>query len=289
NTNGSHSGGVTVYSGANHSILWDYPGDPGAGLGVDLVALGDASGDGIPDFALGQGGDQGGGNGGAINVLSGATGELLFRRTYYNTTASPTTGEVGWDLLPVGDWNGDGLADLAYTLRGLDSMGQFFGGLRIEGNWFGGEGQHFCDTEPNSSGQICILEASTQPASPSGWHLDAAGGPPGEFAYFLMGTGINPSTIVIDSGSLCLGTAIGRYNHSGTNRISIGIFNAVGDLNNLSGTSASGMGYDVPMTLPLPGTPLIQSGETYHFQVWYRDQTGGATTSNLSSGLSIEF
>ena len=104
-----------------------------------------------------------------------------------------------------------------------------------------------------------------------------------------MGSGIGSPPIVIDSGNLCLGIAIGRYNHNGTDRISIGKFSASGDLVNLSGTSASGLGFDVPQTLPLPGTPLIQSGETLHFQVWYRDQAAGVTTSNLSSGLSVEF
>ncbi|HJM56969.1 MAG TPA: hypothetical protein QF446_06535, partial [Planctomycetota bacterium] len=35
----------------------------------------------------------------------------------------------------------------------------------------------------------------------------------------------------------------------------------------------------------LPGGVLVQSGETWHFQAWYRD----GTTSNLSDGITVMF
>ena len=46
---------------------------------------------------------------------------------------------------------------------------------------------------------------------------------------------------------------------------------------------------DVDVTfMPFPLAPAVQPGQTYHFQVWYRDLNPGAT-SNFSPGLSVTF
>ncbi len=89
---------------------------------------------------------------------------------------------------------------------------------------------------------------------------------------------------------MCLGTAapgvMGRYNVFGGNQNSIGIFNEFGALQNLAGTSSVGYGFEVPLALPFAGAPTIQSGETWHFQLWHREPGG---TSNFSSGISLGF
>ncbi len=74
-------------------------------------------------------------------------------------------------------------------------------------------------------------------------------------------------------GNLCLGGAIGRYSK------------------NLVNTGSSGQ---VSLQLDLTNTPTpsgptsIQSGQTWNFQLWYRDKNPN-TTSNFSDGLSVIF
>ncbi|MEZ5973783.1 MAG: formylglycine-generating enzyme family protein [Planctomycetota bacterium] len=122
-------------------------------------------------------------------------------------------------------------------------------------------------------------------------HLEVNGGVPNEFGYFLVGDQVSPAT-PISMGMLCLGGAgsnIYRYNVSGTDWFSIGQFDAFGTFANGSGTSGTGMGFDVPNTIP-DGVPSpILLGDTWHFQLWYRDSPAQAGGSNFSSGLSVTF
>ena len=80
---------------------------------------------------------------------------------------------------------------------------------------------------------------------------------------------------------------------AGTARNSIGRFDNAGVLQNLVGTSAFGdRGFEVPALLPFlpfPGIQIIQAGQTWHFQAWFRDSAGGIAHSNFSSGFSFVF
>ncbi|MEZ6020808.1 MAG: formylglycine-generating enzyme family protein [Planctomycetota bacterium] len=91
---------------------------------------------------------------------------------------------------------------------------------------------------------------------------------------------------------LCLGgpgSSVYRYNVAGTDWFSIGQFDASGTFVNASGTSATGTGFDVPSTIP-DGVPSpIVLGDTWHFQLWYRDSPAQAGSSNFSNGLSVTF
>lgn len=78
------------------------------------------------------------------------------------------------------------------------------------------------------------------------------------------------------SGTLCLGSPIGR-------------FTAPGQIQ-----SSQGSGYlsiEVDLTaLPTPrGSVVVQPGETWFFQTWYRDNLAGMPTSNFTAGLEIAF
>ncbi|MEZ6004183.1 MAG: hypothetical protein R3F33_08340 [Planctomycetota bacterium] len=158
----------------------------------------------------------------------------------------------------------------------------------------GSVGTPFCDpADNNSTGGPVTMTGSTTAAG-SGLHLEATGGPVNEFGYFLIGTApetVNP--IAISDGHLCLsvtgGNSFGRYNVTGGALNSIGGFNASGTLANFVGTSTTGTGFDVPSTVPLAGSPTIMAGDTWHFQLWYRDTPAGAGHSNLSNGLSYTF
>ncbi len=155
------------------------------------------------------------------------------------------------------------------------------------------DGTPFCDPmDVNSTGLSTTMVGFLGTGVESGLRLEASNGVPGEFGYFLIGTGVNDPGIVISDGRLCLavtgGNQFGRYNF-GTTTNSIGQFDAAGDFQNLLGTATSngGYGYDVALANPLGG--MIMSGETWNFQLWHRDTPSGVGRSNFSNGLTVMF
>ncbi|MCP5024146.1 MAG: formylglycine-generating enzyme family protein [bacterium] len=122
--------------------------------------------------------------------------------------------------------------------------------------------------------------------------MECSQGVPGEIGYFLVGNEATAS-VAISNGMFCLigtGTAtFYRYNVSGGGSNSLGQFDGVGVLQNLVGTSTVGSGFDVPGTIPGSVPITITSGDTWHFQAWYRDSPAAQGTSNFSNGLSVTF
>ncbi|MEZ6020814.1 MAG: hypothetical protein R3F17_12150 [Planctomycetota bacterium] len=154
----------------------------------------------------------------------------------------------------------------------------------------GGSVTTFCDPmNVNSTGLPTVTVATLGSGVGSGLHLDSNQGPPSQFGYYLIGNTFAEPGLVVSNGRLCLGvgagTAIGRYNVLGQMN-SIGQFNASGVLQNFTGTSTTGTGFDVPAAMPFTGSPVIQSGETWHFQLWHRESGG---FSNFSNGVSVTF
>ncbi|MCB9913069.1 MAG: hypothetical protein H6827_08755 [Planctomycetes bacterium] len=150
----------------------------------------------------------------------------------------------------------------------------------------------FCDpADLNSTGLPAEISANFGSGVGSGLHLEATQGVPGEFGYFLIGTGVTDPGLPISDGHLCLAIsgvdAYGRYNVIGGDLDSIGQFDTSGILQNNSNTSTTGSGYDVPLDIPIPGYVMILSGETWNFQLWYRDDNTGI--SNFSNGLTVQF
>lgn len=140
----------------------------------------------------------------------------------------------------------------------------------------------------NSAGTAVELTA-VPTALGAGYRLEATGGPilfsPG---FFVMSETLQ-QPVQIGQGSLCLAGPIGRYNPvNGTAGNSLGIFDSNGVFANVAGTSTTGFGFDLPEDLPpaIPGQ--ISVGNTYHFQLWYRDLNPQATV-NFSNGLSIQY
>ncbi|MCP5020198.1 MAG: hypothetical protein GY930_00345 [bacterium] len=146
----------------------------------------------------------------------------------------------------------------------------------------------FCNPgNVNSSGTSVSIAGSWQGNS---LHLEATGGPPNQFGYFLVApTTHTEYSPALGQGILCLAMSgqysAGRYNISNTNMNSLGRFDSAGVLNNLVGTSTSGTGFDVPAALPIAGYSTIMAGELWHFQLWHRD----SPNSNTSNGLSARF
>lgn len=145
----------------------------------------------------------------------------------------------------------------------------------------------FCSpASSNSTGAPVTLGSST-PGGAGVFHLEASGGPAGQFGYFLVSAGaLNPG-VPVGQGSLCLAGPVGRYSATaGPGLDSIGAFDAAGVLQNLGGTSSTGSGFDVPAVLPTPPGGVITPGSTWHFQLWYRDQGG---TTNFSDAVLATF
>jgi hypothetical protein len=161
----------------------------------------------------------------------------------------------------------------------------------------------FCDpASNNSTGGPAVLAGAFGSGFGSDLHLDVSDGPlplpdgSRMLGYFLVGNMNASPGIPVSDGNLCLvgipGASFGRYNVAGTNRFSLGLFDASGNLENLVGTGGvSGFGFDVPSEIEIASFPptTIMSGDTYHFQAWYRDTLAGSGNSNFSNGLSVAF
>jgi hypothetical protein len=141
---------------------------------------------------------------------------------------------------------------------------------------------------PNSSGLPCSLAASSF-SGPELYHLEAVNGPPDEFGYFLVSGTLMSSGSTVSDGLLCLSSPIGRYNSiaaiNNWKRNSLGQFSPQGVLVNQANTSSTGSGFDVPTQLPSPPGGHITPGQSWYFQLWYRD----GPTSNFSDVVGVTF
>ena len=138
---------------------------------------------------------------------------------------------------------------------------------------FGPNGQGYaslCDGQANSTGEVGTLELlGNAVAANNQLELISRDLPANVFGYYLLSNQVG--SLPVGEGTLCLGQPLYRYSNSvlvssaeGTVRFSLNL-----------GQLASG----------LPALP----GDTYHFQLWHRDTTGGMGTSNLSSAVSVTF
>ena len=139
-------------------------------------------------------------------------------------------------------------------------------------------GVNYCSATPNSTGATATIAGSgSASVAQNDLTLASASLPQNAAAYFLCsrsrGFVPNPGG---SAGNLCLGGAIGR--RVGGAIVSSGTAGAVSVLADLT-------------ALPQPGgAVVVQAGETWNFQCWYRDSlAGGAATSNFSDGLLVLF
>jgi hypothetical protein len=140
------------------------------------------------------------------------------------------------------------------------------------------------------------LEVSTFTAdTPTGLRIEAVDGPPGEFAFVLVGQSAT-SFLPLFNGVLCLDSPIGRYNANVANNAGNAQLDSLGTFNNWGTYSASWeslSGFQVPMDLPFsPSGQVILPGDTFAFQLWFRDLTGNPPTvssANFSNAIVVTF
>lgn len=105
---GGDGGEVTVFSGADGSVLREYVGaEPNDWFGSGTDGVADVDGDGVVDHVIGAA-NGGVDDGGAVYVFSGADGGLL-----HELTGAGTSGNLGrFFVAGLDDVDGDGVADV---------------------------------------------------------------------------------------------------------------------------------------------------------------------------------
>jgi hypothetical protein len=153
---------------------------------------------------------------------------------------------------PSLDWNGDGVLDTCSPAT-------------------------YCSSTPNSgsSGGALIAASGSPRVSDDSFTLIATGCAPLQFSYFVM----SQSQAFVpgfggSQGNLCVGAPIVRLNIPNTGQV---------DLTDAVGTRSYSVAWD-----DVPAAATIAPGETWNFQLWFRD-TNPTVTSNTSNGIQVMF
>lgn len=114
----ANAGEIAVVSGANGVRLTTIPGTIALErFGSSLANLGDVTGDGVPEIAVGIPGAGGGLQTGAVRILNGFTFAAL------GTIPGPSTNaRFGESVVSLDDANGNGTLDLAVAAPGFNAM-----------------------------------------------------------------------------------------------------------------------------------------------------------------------
>lgn len=260
---------VQIVSSEAHSrvLSRSFPGETGVGNinEAEMCALQDLNGDGVDEIVLMV--PSGGMTGGPIvRVLSGR--DLRTLHSWQLWGVLPTR----LSLTPVGDWNGDGFADLAVGNGDPTVPGDvtILAGL-------GEVGTTVCaPAVSNSTGQPGSLRGAVSGvAAANDFTLIGTSLPPGRFILAIAGDmAANVPMIGGGVGTLCFGGTILRFPEE-------------------IGFSDVGGSVAIPLDLssfhnlsPFP----VAAGETWIFQLWHRDANGsGGLTTNVTSGVEVTF
>jgi len=136
-------------------------------------------------------------------------------------------------------------------------------------------GAKYCSTNVNSSGLPASVRALGSLAVADNWlRLSAIDVAKNQFGYYLMST--SQAYVPFfggNSGVLCLGSPIVRFNIPPAGKV---LF-----------SGESGVMEFRPDLTNLPQGIVFQPGESWNFQVWFRDVVGGTFTSNTSDGVTV--
>ncbi|MEO0481975.1 MAG: hypothetical protein AAF196_21130 [Planctomycetota bacterium] len=165
-----------------------------------------------------------------------------------------------------------------YLIRiGRNRSVGFAGTLTIrEGSSSGSLGLPYCSGVPNVTGQPGVLSAvGSASVLANDLTLVATGLPQPSIVLFIVSRnqGFSP-TPGGSFGNLCLAGPIGRHRGSGQ----VQAVNAQGEA-----SLSVDLGF---LPQGLQGVPAL-SGETWNWQAFYRDRSGGSTGTNFTNGVSV--
>ena len=270
-----NNGHVRIYSGATNGLIFDLLSNGLREFGTSIDGGVDVTGDGIPDLLV---------SGttpltieGVALLYSGADGTLD------STVTSPSgDGWFGTGVALLGDTTGDGFSEYAVGGPRENNIGLGSGSVYVYART-PENGGTLCLGEPNSTGKRGRLTASSSSgftASINDLTLHATGLPPNIGGFFVVGQGAgivqNPGGSL---GNLCLaGPAIGRYSSM---VVRANQFGALSFSPNTAAIPMSSMGSFFRLS--------AMPGDTFNFQLWYRDNVAGMPVSNFTSAITIEF
>lgn len=133
-------------------------------------------------------------------------------------------------------------------------------------------GSDYCSSNPNSTGATAMLVGSgSATLAADSLTLNVANLPVSQVGYFLLSDAQgNVPGFGGSQGVLCLGAPILRF------------------ATDILKADASGQVSFAVDFGALPGGTVFQAGETWNFQLWYRD-VNPTSTSNTSNGLAVTF
>ncbi|MEZ6016155.1 MAG: hypothetical protein R3F49_13630 [Planctomycetota bacterium] len=139
---------------------------------------------------------------------------------------------------------------------------------------------------PNSTGSPgAVMGSGSLDVAANDLTLTASQLPPGSFAFFIAARALG-APIPMPGGSvgtLCLTGNVSRF------VAQVGTVGANG-VYRISTAPGSGAQMFSLAAFPTPsGAVAVVPGDTWHFQCWHRDVSGGAAVSNFTEGLSLQF
>lgn len=260
------AGLVRVYSGFDGSVLREWTGGGQAvAFGYSIASVGDVSGDGVTDIAIGSAqlltlGQTEAGPG-FVQIVSGASSEVL-----WTIAGRSATGEFGRALVVHPDLDGDGAPDLVVGSRGAARVEAF---SSAEGYT---RPQRLCVGGPSVGAQRARLDFTGHPTyTANDFALVISGAVPGKLGtlFYSRSVSVKP----FGAGWSCLGDPVFRLGPALT-----------------TPPIGSTLTRDVDLTLaPLAAGPgAIAPGTTVYFQLHHRD-TAAHGNFNASDALAVTF
>jgi hypothetical protein len=262
-------GFVRLLDGASGALIYQINGASSyAGLGWDLIALGDLNGNGFEDFAVSQPATEGcGGNTRDVLVREGLDGSPL-------ATCSNPGGlgsNFGFSLAAV-DANGDGLGDLVCGTPCENTVGSQAGAAHVF--TVVRRPQVYCQAQTNSQGCVPYIASAGTPSAAQliAFRIKAFNVLNNKSGILFYG--FAPQQTPFLGGALCVKTPLTRTaaQSSGGNPPPVdcsGVFSI--DFNDRVRTAVD---------------PLLIAGEEIFCQYWSRDPAS-PSTSNLTDALAF--
>lgn len=319
---GYGAGSAYVYSGASGALLHVARGAAaGDAFGSALVGLGDVTGDGVRDLAVGApGSDVGGANSGSVYVFSGADGGLV--RSLHGLAVGDGFGGA----LAALDIDQDGVLDLAVGALASDERGTNAGSVRVfsgaDGSQlaslFGGLPEDRLGSALASLGDVDLDGRSELLVGAYGDSGKGALTGAAKAVSFALAEPVAYCTAAPNStgvaarigyrGSVSVSASDLRLVARQVPRLQFGIFyygtnrsqvpfgnglRCVGGnvfrMNAVSTGTAGQALYALDLANPTEAAGTIHPGSTWRFQFWFRDPQAGGAGFNFSDALEATF